>query len=72
MKVTLPVSILVGWTFYTNIGNFWKWFVLVSGAAIAAGIVYSKNKRKSNVFTTAAIVFLAALIVRFLKAWNFI
>ncbi|HLC49950.1 MAG TPA: hypothetical protein VJI97_00815 [Candidatus Nanoarchaeia archaeon] len=72
MKVALPVSLFVGWAFYTNIGNFWKWLALVSGAAIAAGIVYSKSRRKGNVFTAAAVVFLVALVVKFSKAWGFI
>ena len=68
LKVSIPVSLAVGYVFYTNASDFWKWISLVCGSAIAAMIVYTINKRKSNVFTAAAVVFLAALVIRFIKS----
>lgn len=67
LKISIPISAAMTYVFYTNISNFWKWFILSSGLILAAALAYAKNKKKANVFTAAAIVFLAALAVRFLK-----
>ena len=44
-----------------------KWASLVIGLVLSGAIIYNKDKKKNNIFTAAGIVFLAALIVRFLK-----
>jgi hypothetical protein len=72
IKMSLPVSLLVAWAYYSDISNFLKWLSLFSGACITAWLVYRKSKRKGNIFTAAAIVFLAAIVVKYLKAWSFI
>lgn len=71
LKIAVPVSLIEAYIFYTNISNGWKWFSLIVALLLAGGIVYAKDKKKSNVFTAAGIVFLAALIVRFLKNFGF-
>ena len=67
LKIAIPVALVEAYIFYTNIADGWKWFSMVA-ALLSAGIaVYIKNKKKSNIFTAVAIVFLVVLIVRFLK-----
>ncbi len=68
--VSVPIAIIEIYVFYTNISNTWKWLALLTGMLLAAGIVYLKDKRKSNIFTAAGIVFLVALIMRFLKQFG--
>ena len=70
LKIAIPISLAEGYIFYTNISDGWKWISLVAGLALAGWIVYLKDKRRSTIFTALGIVFLAALIARFLK--NFI
>ena len=72
LKVSLPISAAVGYAFYANINNFWKWFALIIGIVLAGSFVYMKDKKKSNVFTACAFVFLAALMVRLLKGFGII
>ena len=54
--------------FYTNLSDAWKWSALAVGIFLSAMIVYMNEKKKSGVFTAAAIVLLAVLAVRLLKA----
>lgn len=67
MKVSVPIALIESYIFYTNISNGWKWFSLLLGLALAGIIIYAKDKKKSSIFTAVGIVFLAALIVRFMK-----
>ena len=67
LKVAVPVSLVEAYVFYTGISDTWKWLSLIGGLSSAGIIIYIKDKKKSNIFTAAGIVFLAALIVRFLK-----
>ena len=67
MKVSGPIALIESYIFYTNISDGWKWFSLIMGLILAGGIIYIKDKKKNNIFTAVGIVFLAALIVRFLK-----
>ncbi|MBI2647567.1 hypothetical protein HYW99_03750 [Candidatus Woesearchaeota archaeon] len=70
LKVAVPISLIESYVFYTNIGNGWKWFSLIIGLLLTGSIVYLKDKRKNSIFTAIGIVFLAALIVRFLKGFG--
>ena len=72
LKIAIPIALVEAYVFYTNISNGWKWFSLIVGLLLAGIIVYLKDKKKNNIFTAVAIVFLAALIVRFLKNFGFI
>ena len=72
LKIAIPIALVEAYIFYTNISNGWKWFSLVVGLLLAGIIVYLKDKKKNNIFTAVAIVFLAALIVRFLKNFGFL
>lgn len=71
LKVAIPFALIEVYIFYTNISNGWKWFSLISGLLLTGSIVYFKDKKKRNVFTAIGIVFLAALIARFLKNFGF-
>ena len=72
LKIAIPVSLIEAYIFYTNISNGWKWLSLIIGLALTGIIVNLKDKKKNNVFTAVAIVFLVALIVRFLKNFGVI
>ena len=67
MKVSIPVALAVGAVFYLRIGNSWKWSALAIGLFLTALLVYMNDKRKSNIFTSMGLVFLAALIVKLLR-----
>jgi len=67
LKVAAPLSLAEAYIFYTNISDGWKWFSLVVGIILSGVIMYFQDKKKSNVFTAVALVFLAALVVRLLK-----
>ena len=67
IKASIPIALIEAYIFYINISNGWKWLSLIIGLALTGIIVNLKDKKKNNVFTAVAIVFLAALIVRFLK-----
>ena len=72
LKIAIPIALVESYIFYTNISNGWKWFSLIVGLLLAGIIVYLKDKKKNNIFTAAAIVFLAALIVKFMKNFGFV
>lgn len=72
LKTAVPISLIEAYIFYTNISNGWKWFSLIIGLLLTGGIVYMKDKKKSNIFTAVGIVFLTALIVKFLKGFGVI
>ena len=67
MKAAGPIALVEAYIFYTSLGNFWKWSSLVLGMSLAGFIIYISNKRKSDMFTAIGIIFLTALIIRFLK-----
>lgn len=72
LKIAGPVALIEAYIFYINISNGWKWFSLVAGLLLTGGIIYVKDKKKSNIFTAVGIIFLIALIVRFLKNFGVI
>ena len=72
LKAAVPVALIEAYIFYINIGNGWKWLSLIVGLLLAGAIVYMKNKKKNNIFTAIGIIFLVALIVRFLKNFGFV
>ena len=71
-KVAVPIALLEAYIFYTNISDGWKWFSLIAGLLLTGSVVYIKDKKKNNIFTAVGIVFLVALIVRFLNNLGFI
>ena len=71
LKISLPISLIEAYVFYTNISDGWKWLSLIAGLSLTGVIFYMKDRKKNNLFTAVAIVFLAALIVRFLKNFGF-
>ena len=72
LSVSLPIGIVEAVIFYLNIGDIWKYIVLVIGIALSGVIVYIKDKRKSNVYTASTIVFLIAIIIQLVKKLNLI
>ena len=71
MIASVPIAIIEAYIFYKNVSSTLKWFSLLLGLFLASGIVYVKDKKKENVFTAAAIVFLVSLIVKFMKQAGF-
>lgn len=67
MKAAIPVALIEAYIFYTNLGEFWKWSSLVLGMSFAGFIIYISGKKKSDMFTAMGIVFLAAIVIRFMK-----
>ena len=67
IKASIPIALIEAYIFYINISNGWKWFFLIVGLLLAGSFVYMKDKKKNNIFTAVGIVFLVALIVRFLR-----
>lgn len=68
LKSSVPIAAVEAFIFYINLSNAWKWSALAIGIFLSAMIVYMNEKKKSGVFTAAAIVLLAALIVKLLKS----
>jgi len=72
LKIAAPIALFEGYIFYRNIADLWKWTALIIGLFAAGSIAYKIDKKKYNIFTAVGIVFLAALIVRFLKNFGII
>ena len=68
----IPVSIAMVFVFNSGISRNWRLFYLVLGMATAMGITYFKDKKKQNIFTSAFIVVIAALIAYGLNILDFI
>ena len=71
LKVSLPFALVETFIFYTNTSDGWKYLSLITALLLKGAIVYKKDKKKNNIFTAVGIVFLVALIVRFLKNFGF-
>ncbi|MBI1936068.1 hypothetical protein HYS31_06525 [Candidatus Woesearchaeota archaeon] len=71
LLVSAPMSLLAAYIFYSAISSSWKWFLLIIALIVTGFIVYSREKKRSTVFTAVGIVFLAALVVRALKQFGF-
>ena len=72
LKAAIPFSLIEAFIFYTNTADFWKWSSLVIALLLTGAVIYIKDKKKNNLFTAVGIVFLVALIVRFLKNFGII
>ena len=71
-KAAVPIALVEGFLFYTNISDVWKWVSLAISLFLAGMLVYMHDKKKGSIFTTIGIVFLIVLIVKFLKDSGFI
>ena len=71
-KAAVPIALICGFLFYTNIGAAWKWASLAVSLFLAGMLVYINDRKKSNIFTAIGIIFLIVLIVKFLKDSGFI
>ena len=69
---TVPVSIVMAILYYSDIARGIINFYLIIGILIAMGITYYFDKKKGNIFTSAFVVVITALIVNGLKNLNFI
>lgn len=67
LKAAVPFALIEAYIFYTGIANGWKWLSLMAALSLTGLIVYFKDRKKSSVFTAIGIVFLAALVIRFLR-----
>lgn len=72
LKAALPASLIEAYIFYTGISDSWKWLSLAAALFLSGSIVYIKDRKKHNIFTAAGIVFLTALIARFLRNFGVI
>ena len=72
LKIAVPISLIDGFLFYSNIWSIWKWISLFIALGLAGSMVYMKDKKKNNVFTAVGVVFLVVLIVKFLKDFGYI
>ena len=72
LMAAMPIALIEVYIFYRDFSNFLRWFSLILGSLLTGGIVYLKDKKKHNIFTAVGIVFLIALIVRFLRNFGFI
>tara|TARA_Y100000310_G_C20059857_1_gene524480 strand:+ start:115 stop:363 length:249 start_codon:yes stop_codon:yes gene_type:complete len=68
----IPVSIVMFFVFNSGFSMNLKWFYLVLGMAAALGITYYFDKKKHNIFTSAFVVVIVALIVHGLRNLNII
>ena len=66
-KIAAPLAVIEAYIFYTSISDGWKWFSLIAALILTGSIVYIKDKKKSDIYTAVAIVFLAALVVKFFR-----
>ena len=68
LSVAVPVSAISGYVNYSNFSDSLKFWTLIIGTIISALIVYFINRKKSNIFTAAAVVFLAVLAIKLLRS----
>ena len=68
----IPISIIMFFVFTSGTSLNLKWFYLVLGMIASSGITYIKDKKKQNIFTSAFVVLIAALIVNGLRNLGFI
>lgn len=67
LLVSLPVAVIEFYLFYRNLSSAWRWLSLILAVLVTGAIIYTKDKRKTNIFTAIAIVLLGALIARLLR-----
>ena len=67
---TIPVSVVIALIYYFGIASRLINFYLLLGILAAMGITYYFDKKKRNLFTSAFIVLIVALIVHGLKNLN--
>ena len=72
LKAAVPFSIIEAYVFYTGVSDFLKWLSLIAALLLTGWIVYAKDKKKNNIFTAIALVFLTVLVIRFLRNSGFI
>lgn len=66
----IPASAVIAFVFTSNISINLKWFILIGSMVAAMGITSYFDKKKHNLFTSAFIVIIIALIVHGLKNLN--
>lgn len=66
----IPVSVTMTLIYYLGIASRLINFYLVLGILVAMGITYYFDKKKYNIFTSAFVVLIVALIVHGLKNLN--
>ena len=71
LRGAVPASIAVVIAF-VNITSQWKWAILFLSMGAAYFLVAMKTKKKADLFTAMAIVFLSALAAHFLQGAGFL
>ena len=67
LMISIPVSIGVVLIFWKVDSDFLKGLFLIMGSLLSGWLTYRKSKKKSNIFTSAAIILLVAVIITLLK-----
>ncbi len=67
-----PMSAAMAFAFISNISMNLKWAYLILGAIASSGITYYFDKKRQNIFTSAFMVIIAALIAYGLKNLGFL
>jgi ABC-type Fe3+-siderophore transport system permease subunit len=57
---------------FSNLVSNWRWGIAAICMAAAYGIVSFSSKKKSDLFSAVALVFVAALIMHFLSKAGFV
>jgi len=68
----IPISIIMFFVFTSGTSLNLKWFYLVLGMIASSGITYIKDKKKQNIFTSAFVVLIVALVIHGLRNLGFI
>ena len=63
----VPISVIMYFVFTSGISLNLKWFYLGLGMAASSGITYIKDKKKKNIFTSAFVVLLVAVVIHGLR-----
>lgn len=66
LTASIPLTIVVFFIFQ-RVSSGWAWLWLILCMAAAGIIVYFKSKKKADIFTAAAIIFLVGVGLRFLE-----
>ena len=67
MKIAVPFAVAEIIVFYLNFLEWFKILMLIVGCIASGSIAFYKSRKKQNIFTTIAVVFLAALVMRALQ-----
>lgn len=66
-KISVPISIVIGYLFRQDLSDFLRWLTLVVGVIASGVIMYTFDKKKANIFTAMGLVILLSTFTLFAK-----